>query len=586
MKKFLYILPVMVLSFFCIINSAQALVDSTVEINSSTTNGPSLSNGDYYGTSIANIGDLNGDGVKDVAVGAYQDDDGGSNRGAVYIHFLNSDGSIDSTVEINDSTTNGPNLSDSDYYGSSITNIGDLNGDGVQDIAVGATRDDDGGLDRGAVHIHFLNSDGSIKSTVEINSSTTSGPTLTNGDYYGKSITNIGDLNGDGVQDIAVGAVRDDNDGSDRGAVHIHFMNTDGSIDSTVEINSSTTNGPTLDNGDNYGSSIANIGDLNGDGVQDIAVGAYGDDEGGPSRGAIHIHFMNTNGSIKATVEINSSTTNGPILDDTDYYGKSITNIGDLNGDGVQDIAVGADWDDEGGPSRGTIHIHFMNTDGSIKSTVEINSSTTNGPNLSDSDYYGGSITNIGDLDGDGTQDIAVGAYSDDEGGSGRGAVHIHFMSDITPAKTPIYRLYNTKTGTQLYTKGQADRDKILNKWSDFEFTDGTPAFYARTTYDGNTPMYRLYNKRTGAQLYTKGEADRDKILAKWSDFEFTDGAPAFYAAMSLKAGLTPIFRLYNTKTGMHLYTKGEADRDKILNKYKDFEFTDGAPAFYASLSS
>jgi len=150
---------------------------------------------------------------------------------------------------------------------------------------------------------------------------------------------------------------------------------------------------------------------------------------------------------------------------------------------------------------------------------------------------------------------------------------------------TSIYRLYNKKTGTQLYARGQADRDKILNKYPDFEFTDGAPAFYASTSNDGNTPMYRLYNTRTGAQLYTKGEADRDKILNKWHDFEFTDGGPAFYAAMSPAVGLTPIFRLYNTRTGMHLYTKGIADREKILNKYSDFEFTDGGPAFYAQIN-
>jgi surface protein len=150
--------------------------------------------------------------------------------------------------------------------------------------------------------------------------------------------------------------------------------------------------------------------------------------------------------------------------------------------------------------------------------------------------------------------------------------------------KTPIYRLYNKKTGTQLYTRGVSDRDKILNKYKCFEFTDGVPAFYASTTNDGTTPMYRLYNKKTGAQLYTRGKADRDKILNKYKDYEFTDGSPSFYASMTPNVGLTPMFRLYNTKTGMQLYTRGIGDRDKILNKYKDYEFTDGVPAFYASL--
>ncbi len=151
--------------------------------------------------------------------------------------------------------------------------------------------------------------------------------------------------------------------------------------------------------------------------------------------------------------------------------------------------------------------------------------------------------------------------------------------------KTPIYRLYNKKTGTQLYTRGEADRDKILNKYKCFEFTDGVPAFYASTTNDGTTPMYRLYNKKTGAQLYTRGKADRDKILNKYKDYEFTDGSPSFYASMTPNVGLTPMFRLYNTKTGMQLYTRGIGDRDKILNKYKDYEFTDGVPAFYAKIN-
>jgi len=68
-------------------------------------------------------------------------------------------------------------------------------------------------------------------------------------------------------------------------------MNTDGSIDSTVEINDSTTNGPTLTNEDRFGA-VTNIGDLNGDGVNDIAVGAYHDNGSGSNRGAVHIMFM------------------------------------------------------------------------------------------------------------------------------------------------------------------------------------------------------------------------------------------------------------------------------------------------------
>ena len=133
----------------------------------------------------------------------------------------NSEGSVKSTLEINDSTTNGPDLSNNDLFGWSVANIGDLDGNGITDIVIGAIQDDAGGKNRGAVHIIFMEGDGSVKSTVEINDSTENGPTLSAKDQFGTSIANIGDLDGDGVSDLAVGAVEgEDPDGK----VHIMFM--------------------------------------------------------------------------------------------------------------------------------------------------------------------------------------------------------------------------------------------------------------------------------------------------------------------------------------------------------------------------
>ena len=329
-----------------------------------------------------------------------------------------------SVIEINDITPNGPTLSDSDNFGVSVSAIGDLDGDGVTDIAAGAPDDSTGGTDRGAVHIMFMNSDGTVKNTVKIDSTTPNGPTLSDFDNFGSSVSAIGDLDGDGVTDIAAGASRDDAGGTDRGAVHIMFMNSDGTVKNTVKIDSTTANGPTLSNIDNFGTSVSAIGDLDGDGVTDIAAGANFDDAGGTDRGAVHIMFMNSDGTVKSTVKIDSTTANGPTLSDIDFFGTSVSAIGDLNGDGITDIAAGAIFDDAGGTDRGAVHIMFMNSDGTVKSTVEINDTTPNGPTLSDIDQFGTSVSAIGDLDGDGVTDIAAGAF-DDAGGSNRGAVHI-----------------------------------------------------------------------------------------------------------------------------------------------------------------
>ncbi len=169
---------------------------------------------------------------------------------------------------------------------------------------------------------------------------------------------------------------------------------------------------------------------------------------------------------------------------------------------------------------------------------------------------------------------------------AGNYATEIKRIIVVTYKPVPIFRLYNRRTGAQLYARGEADKNKILAKFRDFEFTDGAPAFWADlSTQAGLTPIYRLYNRRTGAQLYTRGDADKNKILAKFHDFEFTDGEPAFWASLT-DNGTTPIFRLYNRRTGMQLYTRGEADKNKILAKFHDFEFTDDGPAFYASLTN
>ena len=208
--------------------------------------------------------------------------------------------------------------------------------------------------------VAYTSNSASPISVTKIDGTTTNGPSLSDDDYFGTSVTSIGDLDGDGIPDIAVGAVYDDTGGNDRGAVHIMFMNTDGSVKSTVEINDDTTNGPSLSNYDFFGASVTSIGDLNRDGIPDIAVGAYGDDAGGTDRGAIHIMFMNTDGSVKSTVEINDDTANGPSLSNDDFFGTSVTSIGDLNRDGIPDIAVGAHGDDGDGTAhrRHTHHVY------------------------------------------------------------------------------------------------------------------------------------------------------------------------------------------------------------------------------------
>jgi hypothetical protein len=116
-----------------------------------------LDDGDHFGCSTSPLGDLDGNGACDIAVGTTNDDDGGYDRGAAWILFLNSDGTVKASQKI--SATEGGftgTLDDGDHFGCSIASLGDLDDDGVCDIAAGATDDDDGNLDCGAAWILFL----------------------------------------------------------------------------------------------------------------------------------------------------------------------------------------------------------------------------------------------------------------------------------------------------------------------------------------------------------------------------------------------------------------------------------------------
>jgi len=198
--------------------------------------------------------------------------------------------------------------------------------------------------------------------------------TIDNSDFFGVSVDSIGDINNDGITDIIVGACKDDDGGTDRGAVYIIKLKADGTVNSYQKI-SSTQGGFTgiLDNGDVFGSSVSSLGDLNEDGVVDVAVGAEYDGDGGTWHGAVWILFLDTSGMVLSHQKI-SDTQGGftGVLHDNVTFGSDIANIGDLNGDGNNDLAVGARRDDDGGTRRGAVWILFLDNNGTVQSHQKI----------------------------------------------------------------------------------------------------------------------------------------------------------------------------------------------------------------------
>ncbi len=412
-------------------------VNEAKTVKFASGSGVTLSDSDNFGASTSAIGDLDGDGVTDLAVGIPGDDTGGADRGALQVIFLHADGTLKGQTKIAHNTGGGPTLANGDAFGTSVTSLGDLDGDGVPDLAVGAGRDDSGGTDRGAVHILFMNSDGTVKNLQKIAHNFAGGPSLVDSDLFGSSVASIGDLDGDGVTDLVVGAQQDSTGGTDRGAVHVLFLNATGTVKNRQKIAHNFSGGPSLNNGDNFGAAVTAIGDLDGDGVTDLAVGAVYDDTGGTDRGAVHVLLMNTDGTVLSTQKLASGFGGGPSLANNDLFGSSLADAGDLDGDGVRDLLVGAREDDTAGADRGAVYALMLNTDGTVQSSFKVASGTNGGPTLADGDKFGSAVAPLGDLDQDGLFDFVVGAFHDDASGLDRGAVYVLFSDG--PNADPVF---------------------------------------------------------------------------------------------------------------------------------------------------
>ena len=514
--------------------------------------------GDQLGRCWRPAGDINDDGYDDLIIGAQYEDTNGANAGAAYLFLGSPDGFDPDTPDWTDYGEN-----PIDFFGFSLDGVGDVNGDGFDDVLIGAYAHDinhssSTTTQEGKIYLYYGGETGLASSP----SWSLLGPKV--GGMFGYVVAAAGDVDGDGYDDFAVASPLFDNPDTDEGMVWVFYGSSSGP-QATAWIGESNQNGAY------FGYSINGLGDVNADGYDDLIVGA---NYYNSLKGAIFVWYGSANG-LNSGVSGDPSNADWKAVNTIETgFGIYSGSPGDVNDDGYDDVIASDLHYPSSSDRKGTVFLWYGSAAG-VNHGVDGSLSAPDWKAASDiaGTMFGTLIGKPADINGDGFADVVVGCRSPGDYSTGFGSVLAYYGSSsglgvtgdlsnydwkvIAPGMNSTSEFYDSEFAHQAGSVGDANGDGIddvvvgAHYWKNYSGIDTDDpdyrtgkimAYYSsnsssvvkgRVLYGidsvgGHAVSVSAYSQNSSTSTLSRSAFLRDQTLSD-EDFVLNDLAPGMY---------------------------------------------------------